>query len=1250
VGAVKAAAEKTSTTASATRSDGVRQPFIARAGGGDFVPRVQTKMTVNKPGDKFEQEADKTADKVMRMATPGADKLQRQAEDKVQKAPADEQKVQRREEEKILRAAALDDKIQKADAPKIQKADAPHRAEEKILRATDDKVQKAEDHRLQKAPGGEEKLRDAAPAGGGGAPAVAGDVQSSINNKTIGGEPLASDVRSYMEPRFNADFSNVRIHRDAESASLNNQLSARAFTYQNHIFFSHGQYQPGTSDGRHLLAHELTHTIQQGRSVQRKAEISRSAPGGHSAAAIQRAPAGAAPAAMSSEIVNIASSAFNPSQKMKDEIEVQKSRGLDVRVITKGLTGEGRVKIRVDGGGNYSSIGKGSMPLLNPWTQELGGMHVNFSVGNNEIKPGYASFKPGGGDTNDWLQSLQKASSALGGLGLKVGSLPPSLVNAFDNGKLTLGVKNLDVEVGGFVSAQFDVSVENMDKPKVEANAGINIKGVAKGKLKLNNTAGTLAGEISLAVDYPSFSGAANVKYNADGSIDVGGKAAYNANKLSGEVQFVSTDLDSANRFAKDAIAAAGGVQNVQEASPPGPVPQPKAGQKQRALAATGQLGFNLNKWFAGTVNVVVDGKGAITVIGKIAPPGEIELFKQKDWDETLVQFEAKAYYGIPVVGNLNLFANIGLHAIAKLGPAKIHNIEILGTYSTDPEVQKSIQISGSINISGYGGLRLHAEGGAGVEILSHDIKFGIGLNADVGVKAYADARPTIGYRDPGTFYISGTLELLAQPELGLGGDFFIALETPWWSPLSDDRWTWPLFSKEWPLTEPIGISASVKDYELGSGKVPEIEMKKPNFDPSKFMTSMVDKNLPDKSGGPGAAQGSFKEDGSVQKPVVPPKKPAPKSAPSKPIKKGAPLKGGKSMSPDQKAAKDQQTTKIFESAARPLAALKNGEALTRSALDKELAKIKAQARGIAFDVKVKGAKWAVTPRVGEKSTKNADIPAKDVSQKDKAGAPDERTEEQKNKDKLAAIADAEKLVSPVDFDEKEIRRKLAPIKSRYRLLTLDLKVDSETDKKEMFHFAASASTAVNSREITVVKNAAKEAQIAPPRTRTLGGDTVGVEMTADWLGAEPKGGSPPKPGVQKQLMSLLVTNRKTSSESKYIRGHLLNHHLGGEGEAYNMFPITGNANSQHLHSTESKIKLWVKEPNRWVYYQVRVENISAKLDPPPKSPSENYVNCTFVCKAVQKDAAGAVKNELATQIPSTYGFREEHKVDIAPT
>jgi hypothetical protein len=910
---MKTGSEKSSTTTPSTLHSS-SQPFFGKA----VEPQVQTKMTVNTPGDKFEQEADKKADQVMRMP---------QAEDKLQKAEPKEEKIQKKEEDKLQKAEPKEDKIQKKEEKKVQRR-------------------------------------------GDGTPSVGTGTQSAIQNKTTGGEPLSSDTKSFMEPRFGADFSNVRIHNDQESASLNNDLNARAFTYQNHIFFSDNQYQPGTSDGKQLLAHELTHTVQQGHANEMPVQRS-------STATVQRAPAAAAKEVVySSEVVDISANTFNPSAKVKEEIEAQGYKGLEVRVIIKGLTAEGRVKIRVDSKGQYDSLGKGSMALLNEWTQQMGGMYLNFTVKNNAVSGGYASLKSSGGDTNDWVEALKKNSGLLGGLGLKINNLPKP-VNTFENSTLTLGVTGLKVEIGGFLDATFNLLLENTNKPKIDASSQVDVKGAAKGELKLDNLKGGLAGEVSLAVNLKSFSGAVNAKYNTDGTVDVGGKAAYNADKLSGEIQFISTDVETANKFAKDAIAAAGGKENVQEAPPPAPVPAPKPGKKQRGLAATGQLSFHLTTWFAGSVFVVVDAKGDLTVIGKIAPPAEIELFKQKDWDKELIKFEAKAYYGLPVVGNLNLFANISLHALASLGPAKIYKIEILGTYSTDPEIQKNIQILASLNISAYAGLRLRAEGGAGIEILDHDLKFGVGLNADLGIKAYAEARPTIGYRDPGEFYVSGSLEMVAQPMLGLGGDFFIELETPWWSPLSDDKWVWPLFSKEWPLGDPIGLNATVKDYVLGSGKVPEVELKKPEFDPSKFMTNMVDRTLPDKSGGQATGQGSFKEDGSVPKPVVPPKQPEPPKAMPKGGKKGAPASGGKSGKPDPKAAQQQDAAKLLKA---NLDALSSKAPFTKEELTKELDRIKGKVPGVSFEVQPKGDKWVVSSKAGagkKKDTRKIELAIK---------------------------------------------------------------------------------------------------------------------------------------------------------------------------------------------------------------------------------------------------------------------------------
>jgi hypothetical protein len=236
---VKTSAEKSSTTTPAAAMHAAKQPFFAKKGGGDFfAPAVQMKMAVSKPGDKLEQEADRMADKVMRIPSP------------VSLSPEKEEKLQR----------APDEKLQKKEKEKIQKAAAP-----------EEKIQKKEDEKLQKAPASEEKLQR---KGSDGAPFVNANLQSAIQSRSGGGQPLSSDVRGYMEPRFNADFSKVRVHSNQEAAALSNQLSARAFTHQNNIFFSRNQYQPGSSDGRQLLAHELTHTIQQGHALQRSPQVS----------------------------------------------------------------------------------------------------------------------------------------------------------------------------------------------------------------------------------------------------------------------------------------------------------------------------------------------------------------------------------------------------------------------------------------------------------------------------------------------------------------------------------------------------------------------------------------------------------------------------------------------------------------------------------------------------------------------------------------------------------------------------------------------------------------------------------------------------------------------------------------------------------------------------------------------------------------------------------------------------------------
>ncbi|HEX8180802.1 MAG TPA: DUF4157 domain-containing protein [Pyrinomonadaceae bacterium] len=81
-----------------------------------------------------------------------------------------------------------------------------------------------------------------------------------------GGAPLPAHVRAFFEPRFGRDFSTVRVHTGAAAAESARAFQARAYTFDRHIVFGRGQYAPDSTAGRRLLAHELTHVVQQGTS------------------------------------------------------------------------------------------------------------------------------------------------------------------------------------------------------------------------------------------------------------------------------------------------------------------------------------------------------------------------------------------------------------------------------------------------------------------------------------------------------------------------------------------------------------------------------------------------------------------------------------------------------------------------------------------------------------------------------------------------------------------------------------------------------------------------------------------------------------------------------------------------------------------------------------------------------------------------------------------------------------------------
>ncbi|WP_434222793.1 eCIS core domain-containing protein [Limnospira platensis CENA597] len=214
------------------------KPFAGNSGGLSFQPQ----LIVGAPGDKYEREADHMADLVMSM-----------------NLPATSPPIQREEEE-----------TKSVVSPTIQRINS-HRPRRRaaipysLLHSTEEsedeqnvnitlKSKKTKNNRRFK----QDKKR-----GYQGAFAASQDIEKQLKAKKGSGNPLPEETQEFMESRFGQDFSEVRIHTDGEAAEMNQNLEAKAFTHGQDIYFNTGEYQPDSESGKKLLAHELTHTIQQ---------------------------------------------------------------------------------------------------------------------------------------------------------------------------------------------------------------------------------------------------------------------------------------------------------------------------------------------------------------------------------------------------------------------------------------------------------------------------------------------------------------------------------------------------------------------------------------------------------------------------------------------------------------------------------------------------------------------------------------------------------------------------------------------------------------------------------------------------------------------------------------------------------------------------------------------------------------------------------------------------------------------------
>ena len=153
-------------------------------------------------------------------------------------------------------------------ADKVMKMSVPDE-EKKKMKESSSKVQMMPDSKtgtMQESP---VKIRMQADSSTGGMMASQ-NVEQGINNSKGGGQSLSSDLQNELGNKMNADFNDVKVHTDENAVQMNKEIGAKAFTHGNDVYFNQGQYNPTSNQGKHLLAHELTHTVQQSGKVNKK--------------------------------------------------------------------------------------------------------------------------------------------------------------------------------------------------------------------------------------------------------------------------------------------------------------------------------------------------------------------------------------------------------------------------------------------------------------------------------------------------------------------------------------------------------------------------------------------------------------------------------------------------------------------------------------------------------------------------------------------------------------------------------------------------------------------------------------------------------------------------------------------------------------------------------------------------------------------------------------------------------------------
>ena len=637
------------------------------------------------------------------------------------------------------------------------------------------------------------------------------------------GQSLDKATRDSMSASLNHDFSGVRIHDDSAAHQAAKNLNAAAFTTGRDVYFGQGAYNPTSDPGRKLLAHELTHVVQQSQGTPGVSTSSFSI--SHPSDPLEQQADQVSEAVVRGEM-------FPPVSTSSAPVVHRQTRGAPAPAVPprpSPPSGTGAPAGGTGGGGATRGAGAtGTTPAARP------GDFMFTAVGIAVAIP-----------LRSWLEQQVPGNSI---------PIPQTYLSrvAFPGFKLKNASIDLDenkipnaatIGVGVAVPPLTGDGTLTVDKNR-NASGSVHvvfspqkIPGLKQAEVDARITKDDFAFGASVDFDLPKVTG--NLQYKYENRKHSGkGTANYEGAKMRGSIEIIMSEAG--------------------------------------LISGSGMLDMELFKGLKGQANVAVDEKRNIKVQGKLSVPGEVTLFPEKKYEKSFFNFEKKfPIWGItiPVIDvNVGIFAEIhaGAGFRSKFGPGVLRGIELTGEFGTDPEAATEFGLGGEFFVPAGAEIVVNVGGGIGLGLAIADITGGIEAVGVAGIYTALTVRPQFKYAG-GKYTISGMAELAGVAQVKFGINAFAKIDVGVWL-FKGTVWRrdWTLAEWIWNTGLNIALRANIS-YTLGDDFAPDISFETGQVDPEKFIKDVMPESgspVPAPPKPPVPQKGTFTAEGATGGPA----------------------------------------------------------------------------------------------------------------------------------------------------------------------------------------------------------------------------------------------------------------------------------------------------------------------------------------------------------------------------------------------